>query len=182
MTDLPLKTIVDYFKNLARTHKLVNSFVATENYDMNDFNYEYPLIQLEYPIGLDMTTIDAGELTISLNLSCITDIVYDENGVAFSIKEEDYDIQEKQTEILIEGLVGSDNIMSSALSILLQVVTKFTLDVRKQVLKGAKINSVSISNQERVYNSDKYIATASIVFRIPNPFACNIEEYFDINK
>jgi hypothetical protein len=181
-TELPLKTVVDYFKNLARSHKLVKSFIATEKYDENLSNIDYPLVMLEYPITLDLSE-DAKRLTVSFNLHVITNIVY-EDGVAYSVNETDYDKEEKINEIVIDGLVGSDNIISSALSILLQLVTKFQKDVK--TINNRKLEaifqSVTITNEERTSIADCYTSTASLSFTIANPFKCNVDDYFDENR
>ena len=181
-TDLPLKTVVDYFKNLCRSHKLVKSFMATEKYDANLENINYPLVLMEYPISMDLTN-NARELVVSFNLHVITKIVY-EDGVPFSIIETDYDKDEKKAEIEIDGLVGSDNIISTALSILLQLVTKFQKDTKETKNRKieAIIQSISITNEERVFNSDCYGSTASLSFVISNPFKCDIDDYFDENR
>ena len=181
-TDLPLKTVVDYFKNLARSHKLINSFIATEKYDVNLANINYPLVLLEYPITMDLNA-DASQLTLSFNLHVITKIVYDD-GVPYTVKETDYDFDEKINEIETDGLVGSDNIISSALSILLQLVTKFQKDTKERSNRKieALIQSISVSNEERISIADAYGSTASLSFTIANPFKCDVDDYFDDNR
>lgn len=180
MTDLPLVKIVNYFRSISKQHILVNNFMASEPYDMNFDSIVYPLIHLEYPISLAVVGQLADELSINMTLNCFTNVVYDD-GTPVQVTEEMFDIDTKLNEITETGLIGSDNLINAALAILLQIVTKFTNDVKDRTFE-AKIDAIQMDNAARTYNSDLYQSSATLSFRIANPFKCNYKTFFDENK
>lgn len=182
----PLIVLINYLRNLATAHVEIKSFGIAEYYDLNDSsNFQYPLLFLELPISSQLNA-DGSKITINFNLHAFTNIIQDSGGNNIQVTASM--IQDEINQIGYTDLALQDQLMNNAYRIITTICTKMLVDTanRNLLYNGERIpfsiESISISNAERVTTKDLYQATASISVSVVNFYKCPIESYFDFNK
>lgn len=182
----PLINIINYLRKLVRQYSDITAFGIGEEYELNNTsNFTYPLLHLELPVNVTLDTNDLNRLTIVINLAVYTNIIYDTYDKPIQVTESM--ITSPINQVLFEDLAFQDQLMNNAFRMLMNIVTKITSDANKSkvIVKGVNIpmviESVFISNTERVTTKDLYCSKASITLITENTYFCPIESIFDKN-
>lgn len=184
----PLINLINYLRKLARQNVEIKSFMIGEEYELNEFdNIQYPLLMLELPISSSfVNNIDLSRLEVSFNLHSLTNLVQDKNGNNRQVTEQM--ISKSTNQISYTDLALQDQLMNNAFRIITVIASKIAQDCIESnvTVDGMDIpaimQSITITNSERVSNKDCYRATAAITLILENSYICPLDSYFDYNK
>jgi len=183
----PIINLINYLRKISRQNIYIKSFGVGELYELDESsNFEYPLLFLELPITAELNVQDVTKLNLTFNLHSFTNIITDINGNNKQVTEAM--ISKICNQISYSDLALQDNLMNNAFKILTIMCSKITKDSLNSdvIVNGIDIpiivESVSISNAERVTNKDLYQSTATINIIIENSYYCPIDSFFDYNK
>lgn len=179
-----LSNLVQYIRSVAKQHIYVRGFITGELYETNDAYREYPLVILEWPVTTSYPTDGNGELwlnRLNINFTLHTEVksVIDVNGNERYVTEDM--IMKYPNQIQEIGLVLEDQLIDRAYSIMSQIASKIASDIYDGVYK-ANVQSVEISNVERVTSNDVYRASATFNIQVSNEEYCDIDNIFDSNR
>jgi hypothetical protein len=182
----PIINLINYLRKLSRQNIFIKSFGVGELYELDEVsNFEYPLLFLELPITSEINVEDVTKLNLTFNLHSFTNIITDTNGNNRQVTEAM--IGKITNQINYSDLALQDNLMNNAFKILAIICSKIAQDALNSdvIVDGRDIpmvvESISISNAERVTNKDLYQSTATISIIIENSYYCPLDSYFDYN-
>lgn len=182
----PIINLINYLRKLSRQNVYIKSFGIGEIYELNESsNFQYPLLFLELPISSEINTGEISRMNLTFNLHAFTNIIADKNGNDVAVTEQM--ISKITNQINYESLANQDQLMNNAFKILAIICSKFALDAQEQeiivndTIIPVIVESITITNAERVSNKDLYQSTATISITINNSYLCPIDSFFDYN-
>lgn len=182
----PIINLINYLRLLSRQSILIKAFGVGELYELDEnSNFSYPLLFLELPVGAEMILEDLQRIRLTFNLHCYTNIVTDQFGNNRQVTEAM--IGKITNQISYSDLALQDELMNNAFRILTIICSKIAEDAQNsQIIVDNRdipmiVESINISNAERVTNKDLYQATASISIILENSYYCPLDSFFDYN-
>lgn len=182
----PIINLINYLRKISRQSKDIKAFGVGELYELDESsNFTYPLLFLELPLGSSIQPNNVERMNLTFNLHCFTNLVTDKFGNKRQVTESM--IGKITNQINYSDLAIQDELMNNAFRILAIICSKIAQDALSSniIIDGRDIplivESIDISNAERVTNKDLYQATASISITLENSYYCPLDSFFDYN-
>jgi hypothetical protein len=174
-----INSIIEYFRGLAESHKLIKGFKTGEAYESNAALQSYPILWVRLPLTTNYSAQGSNDiddyLYITLNVAVYTTIYTDSNGNNYTVTET---ITKKpaneigQTEPLVVN-----SLLEVCYQIYNHIQSKFILDIEEGNVP-AIAESFSNVTVERVWNDDVYGIEGTMTFKWYNTYKCELDDYF----
>lgn len=170
-----ITNLIEYLKNMANDHIEIQGFVTGEEYEQNHSLRVYPLLWMKLPVR---SVIDqaADTMTLEFTLGVYSNTIKDADGNIYIIREDNVTTPNNQIDYV--GIIAQDMLMDNTFAIMSQVLSKMMYDIEEGLL-ALRMTSNALNTVERYSNDDVYGTECLISIVVPNPYKCNLQNYFN---